>query len=1054
MIGPTNQMQPHALPIFLLLLFFGQVGFGAIFPDDLKCEYRVDPLGIDNPLPRLSWKLVDTENTRGQTQASYRVLVASSPEDLAADRADLWDSGVQEDPESVNRVYNGTPLRSGQSCYWKVRVKDSQGNWSEWSPPARFSVGLLSRGDWKGAWIQRQNQRDTDHNWFRKNFAIPEAPASAFVYVASLGYHELYVNGRKVGDGVMNPVSSFLRKRIPYLTYDICADLKPGDNVIAVWHAAGWTRWSRVPEYRKPPFVFKAQVEITTRAGMTTLVTDKSWKCRKSHSEYIGPWDILNFGGERIDARQQVPGWNAPEFDDAEWDNAVVFKGRVPAELSSQMVEPQVKYEKIAPATVTPAENGAYLVDMGRNYTGFFQIALRGGSAGQTVTIEVSDQKEKSVNWGQKSEYVFDGTGEGTFTNRFNIAGGRWVTVRGLESAPNPRDVVGYVITCNRKRISKFESSDPLLNQIYETNLDTYIANTVDGMLVDCPHRERRGWGEVAVAAMYGDALPNFESGAYMDQYAQYMRDAQFADGRIRAIINEQDRPFLMWKANNPITIWATYQMLGDKKMLHDNYASMEMWMDWLLENSNYANGGGLVIGEQGQREFPGLGDWCTPKGNFWDSSNSAEAAHFNNCLYAYLLDNAAKIAMALDKTADAHKYEDRLAVQRKATHELTYDPATGNYGSGQQVNQAFALIAGVPPEAEIKKVYDRLVNEMLYGFPYYDTGSSGQALYARYFIEHGERMDLIYELLRDEAHPSYGYFIAQGATVWPERWSSVGGSRIHTCYTGIGGYFIKGFGGIRPDPDHPGMRHFLIKPATVGDLRYADTQFESGYGTIVSNWKRSGPTASFHIEVPVNSWAKIYIPAVGEEHVREGGQPAEQAEGVCYLGSELSDAVGNYVVYAAGSGIYDFEVSAVPEVTYPDPIGRNLNLARTARMSASSMHIASEKLPGFEAFRANDGNAETSWRAASAEGQWLEAAWAKPRTFNFVQFDEIGNHITGYRLQAWANDAWQDLAAGDACGLGRRHAFDPVTASKCRLLITSSQQPPELAEVRIGRTR
>jgi alpha-L-rhamnosidase len=103
------------------------------------------------------------------------------------------------------------------------------------------------------------------------------------------------------------------------------------------------------------------------------------------------------------------------------------------------------------------------------------------------------------------------------------------------------------------------------------------------------------------------------------------------------------------------------------------------------------------------------------------------------------------------------------------------------------------------------------------------------------------ERMDLIYELLRDETHPSYGYFLAQDETTWPERWSSVGGSRIHTCYTGIGGYFIKGFGGIRPDPQKPGMRQFIVKPSPVGDLTHANTTLESGYGKIVSNWKRAG---------------------------------------------------------------------------------------------------------------------------------------------------------------------------------------------------------------------
>ena len=53
-----------------------------------------------------------------------------------------------------------------------------------------------------------------------------------------------------------------MKKRIPYLTYDISDNLKKGDNVIAIWHASGWARWTRIREYRNVPFVFKAQAEI------------------------------------------------------------------------------------------------------------------------------------------------------------------------------------------------------------------------------------------------------------------------------------------------------------------------------------------------------------------------------------------------------------------------------------------------------------------------------------------------------------------------------------------------------------------------------------------------------------------------------------------------------------------------------------------------------------------------------------------------------------------------------------------------------------------------
>ncbi|MBD0404684.1 alpha-L-rhamnosidase N-terminal domain-containing protein [Flammeovirga sp. EKP202] len=146
----------------------------------------------------------------------------------------------------------------------------------------------------------KEDQAKTDHNWYRKNLTLKNKAESAMVYVGSFGYHELYVNGQKVTDQVMNPVTSYMKKRIPYLTYDIKDYLRKGENVIAVWHAAGWARWRRIREYRNIPFVL-TQVEITTAEGALSIGTDETWKCKKIHSAYYGDWDILRFGGEIVD---------------------------------------------------------------------------------------------------------------------------------------------------------------------------------------------------------------------------------------------------------------------------------------------------------------------------------------------------------------------------------------------------------------------------------------------------------------------------------------------------------------------------------------------------------------------------------------------------------------------------------------------------------------------------------------------------------------------------------------------------------------------------------
>ncbi|NND32033.1 MAG: family 78 glycoside hydrolase catalytic domain, partial [Saprospiraceae bacterium] len=497
---------------------------------DLKCEYRTDPLGIDNTKPRLSWKIMDPTGTRGQKQTAYRILVASTVDNLNKNTGDLWDSGKVYSDKSVNNVYAGKSLQSSKMYFWKVRIWDAFGNESEWSDPGKFSMGLLNETDWKGNWIYKSDQQKTDHNWYRKKVTLADEVSTAFVYVGSFGYHELYVNGEKVTDNVMNPVASYMRKRIPYLTYDISHILEKGENVIAIWHAAGWARWDRIAEYRNPPFVFKAQAEIHAGDNRIELRTDETWRCKKSYSEYYGDWDILDFGGETIDDRKREDDWNTVKYNDSDWSNAIIydpdelnaqieeindnviikedipigkgkFKNRrfskITATLSAQIVEPQVKYKEVTPIAIKDNEDGTYRIDMGENYTGFFEMELYNGSEGDSVLFEISDQTEKVMNWNQKSKYIYGKSGKGTFTNRFNIAGGRWITVYGLNYEPKLEDIKGYVITNDRKVISKFESSSEQLNRIYEINLDTYIANTLDGILMDCPHRERRGWGEV-----------------------------------------------------------------------------------------------------------------------------------------------------------------------------------------------------------------------------------------------------------------------------------------------------------------------------------------------------------------------------------------------------------------------------------------------------------------------------------------------------------------------------------------------------------------------------
>ena len=296
-------------------------------PFDLQCEYLSNPLGVDIPQPRLSWKMGATTSARGRKQTAYQILVASSRDLLDADRGDLWDSGRVNSAESVNIVYGGVPLSAGQRCFWKVRFSDEHNRWSAWSNPANWRMGLFA-ADWAAQWIgsaemesqsvggKKVNNVMADP-WFRKTFNMSDIPQDAVIYVASIGYHELYVNGRKVGDAVLSPSVTDHKSRARYMTYDIKGYLKTGTNVIALWLGTSWAVFPAYQQKNRPAIPMAlVQAEIALSSGKKLrIVSDNTWKTHASPNTLLGYWEAHHFEGECYDAALEKDGWNTPDFD-------------------------------------------------------------------------------------------------------------------------------------------------------------------------------------------------------------------------------------------------------------------------------------------------------------------------------------------------------------------------------------------------------------------------------------------------------------------------------------------------------------------------------------------------------------------------------------------------------------------------------------------------------------------------------------------------------------------------------------------------------------------
>jgi alpha-L-rhamnosidase len=383
--------------------------------DNLRCDYLAAPLGIDVVEPRLSWQIQSSQpDARDLRQTAYQVMVAGTAANLDKSQGDLWDSGRVASDQSTHVVYHGKPLTSRMACYWKVRVWDQNGRASDWSKPSTWTMGLLNPSDWKAQWIgvaPKANPSKADP-WFRKDFSISGKPVRATVYVASLGYHELYINGKEADRRPLTPSISDLSQHVRYVTYDVTDYLHDGPNAVVLWCAAGWAGFSEFHVKDKP--LVMAQIEVLQPDGeLEQVVSDATWKTHPSPLSPLGNWAVPGYGGESNDSRLKTPGLFDVGLDVSRWDPVAVFAPHV--RVSAEMVEPNRFLRAIRPVAIEAKGPGVFRIDMGRNYAGWTLINLsRKGKPGQKVTLQFAERPNQIETYGQRYEYILDDSGSTT----------------------------------------------------------------------------------------------------------------------------------------------------------------------------------------------------------------------------------------------------------------------------------------------------------------------------------------------------------------------------------------------------------------------------------------------------------------------------------------------------------------------------------------------------------------------------------------------------------------------------------------------------------------
>lgn len=886
-------------------------------PADLRCEYALNPVGVDAARPQLSWILESRE--RNQKQSAYHILVATTLALLEANKGNLWDSGQVKSADSVQVMYAGASLTSRLRCYWKVRVWDASGNASAWSQPASWEMALLRPEDWKAKWIgsgptqeprapegffkstkeftnltQKVNV-DGRSTLLRKNFVADKPIRRAQIYVTGLGYYELSCNGQRVGDRVLAPAKSNYRKWVLYDTYDLTTQLREGTNVLGVMLGNGWFNPSKKwwEPYRLQWFGAKralVQLHLEYADGSAQVIgSDGSWK--------TAPGPVLAsciFDGETYDATKELPGWDLPGATDSGWKPANVVEppGGV---LVSQLMPPIKVIEHIKPVSVKNPKPGAYVFDLGQNFAGWVRLTTA-GARGRRITLRYAEDLLPDGNIDVKSNeralatdvYVMKGNGREIYEPRFTFHGFRYVEVTGFPGTPKIDNVLGCVVHTACESAGEFTCDNELINRIHRATRWAQRSNLM-GYPMDCPQRdERLGWFGDAMVSME-EAMFNFDMPLFYRQWLDGVRFNQNeANGDISIVSPRPyipDEPDPTWSSAYVVMTWQYYLHYGDRRFLDEHFDSMKRYVDFLGTQATYH-----ILPKYW------IGDW----GTIVEGWKEGEPVSVVTAFYYYDTLLVAKAAGVLGKVQDAEKYT-ALAKQIKAAfNRAFYDAKKRQYEQGTQFSNAFPLFLGLVEPSEQPAVLNNILRDLERHNGHFTVGVLG----AKYLIDaltQNGRTDVAFKLATQTGFPSWEHMLEGGQTTLSEFWD-LKGSHNHVMMGSIDGWFYRTLAGIQPDEAKPGFEHVLIKPFIPESMSLVRASTQTVRGRVTVEWTKKNGSLQLNVTIPANSTATVYVPAASANKVQSTPpvKPARFEKGAA--------------VYEIGSGDYEFRALIAPK--------------------------------------------------------------------------------------------------------------------------------------------
>jgi alpha-L-rhamnosidase len=834
-----------------------------------------------DPDPVVSWRISSPD--KGFKQTAFQLLLADNSEDLMKDIGNIWDTGKLKNGDQQYSKYEGKGLTTGNLYYAKLRIWDQNDHSSSWSKIMSFFVPLEYPNDWKAEWISYDYVANAPLPVFRKDFYTGSTKQVEFarLYVSAPGFYEAYLNGKKIGENVLDPGQTNYEDYTFYTSYDIDPGLIGHENVLGILLGNGWYNqnsvWSEKMSYGQPVVI--CQLIVQYKDGQRQVIgSDESWLWK------YGPITYSNiYGGETYDANLEVKDWFDYYLSDTSWKNAII-SGNHPVQLFEQFAEPVRKMDSLDVIRIISKNDGKYIFDLGQNFSGWVRLSIKGKKGQEIILrhVEVLDSAGNinPVTTGvtatkviQTARYICKGEGLEIWEPRFTYFGFRFVEVEGLEAMPSKDMLKGMVVYSSLPQTGYFSCSEENINMLHKIARWTITGN-IHSIPTDCPHREKCGWtGDAHAFAQ--SLIYNLDAQKFLTKYMFDLRSS----GRLerpetyygkgfhdRSIIMKPGGITTMivpgkrtggvaspdWGTATVQLPWYLYLYYGDVKVLKEFYDDMKTWVEYI----HFRTEDGIVP--------HGLGDWCPPQGipNI-DCPVPISSTAFHILDVSIMKETAGILGI----TSDAGYYSDMLKKLKADFNEKFFDRVNNTYGS--QTADVMALDFDIVPEENKRSVALSIVDNINNKFNgFISTGIFGLARIFKVLAENGLEEDAL-KILSKKGKDSFAYMWDEfdATTLWEVLPSGTYNERSHShpMQAGYDSWFYSGIAGINPVPEAPGFKKIIFKPFLTQLIDSAGADYESGYGTIKSYWNNKDGRFTWKITIPGNSEGKFYAPVYGK---------------------------------------------------------------------------------------------------------------------------------------------------------------------------------------------